>query len=147
VIADLYKLEEQIPARFRARSQWFANKIIWNKVAQFNAGGAAGVWLPNLGAGFLNTDRPAGNTGYGVIGYAANECSGLDAVLTAGSEIIVAGDPQYFVIVDRVGLNIEVVSHIFDSSTWLPKAQRGIYALWRNTSQVINANAFRTLLT
>jgi HK97 family phage major capsid protein len=80
-------------------------------------------------------------------GYPANECSGMDAVLTAGSEIIVAGPPEYFVILDRIGLNIEVASQMFDSSAFFPKAQRGIYARWRNTSQVLNANAFRTLLT
>jgi HK97 family phage major capsid protein len=55
------------------------------------------------------------------------------------------GDFRYFVIVDRIGMDIEVVNHLMGSNQ-RPTGQRGIYAMWRNTSKVLDANAFRVLV-
>jgi hypothetical protein len=41
-----------------------------------------------------------------VISYPANEVSGMTSAVTTGSKILVLGDPQYFVIVDQVGLDL-----------------------------------------
>jgi predicted phage gp36 major capsid-like protein len=42
-------------------------------------------------------------------------------------------------------MDLEVVSHLFDANM-RPMGQRGIYAMWRNTSKVLDANAFRVLV-
>jgi predicted phage gp36 major capsid-like protein len=44
----------------------------------------------------------------------------------------------------RIGMNIEIVSHHMGSNQ-RPLGQRGIYAMWRNASTVLDANAFRVL--
>lgn len=51
---------------------------------------------------------------------------------------------QPFVIVDRFGLQIELIPHLFGNHR--PTGQRGLYMYFRNSSKVIDANAFRALI-
>ena len=51
----------------------------------------------------------------------------------------------YFKIIDRVGLAVENIPHMFDATTGFPTGQRALFAFWRNGSKVVAANAFRTL--
>lgn len=141
-VGDLYKLEESIPPRFRQRAQWVANRSAWNRVRQFDTAGGANLWM-RLPEGLNNS--PVGNTGAQIIGYPAWEASAMTTSVGTGSKIIVAGDFRYFVIVDRVGLDVEVVPHLFGASNRYPTGQRGLFAMWRNSSKVLSANAFRVL--
>jgi hypothetical protein len=51
-IADLYKVFEALPPRFRPRAQWVANLFTYDKVRQFDTAGGSGVWQePGLGLG------------------------------------------------------------------------------------------------
>lgn len=146
-ISDLYKLEEALGPRFRPRAQWLANRFIYNKARQFDTAGGSGVWLPGLQPG-LNNDVPrGGNTGFELIGYPANEDSAMAAALTTGTKIAVLGDPRYYLIVDRIGMDIEVIPHLFGATSRFPTGQRGFYAFWRNNANVLSANAFRVLVT
>jgi predicted phage gp36 major capsid-like protein len=54
-------------------------------------------------------------------------------------------NPQYFLIVDRVGLDVEAIPHAFGSNM-RPLGQRGRWAMRRNSSAVLNANPFRVLV-
>lgn len=54
------------------------------------------------------------------------------------------GDFSQFLIVDRVGMSVELVPHLFGSNQ-RPTGQRGIYAVWRNNSKILTDNAFRVL--
>jgi hypothetical protein len=54
------------------------------------------------------------------------------------------------VIVDRIGLDLEVTSYHYQQSimgagSGFPLGQRGILALWRNTGKLLDANAARVL--
>jgi len=49
--------------------------------------------------------------------------------------------------VDRVGMGIELVPHLFGPTNRYPTGQRGILAIWFNNSQVLVPNAFRLLQT
>ena len=62
-----------------------------------------------------------------------------------GERVGQAGDFQYFVIVDRLGVDIEIVSNMFGPGL-RPTGQRGIYAIWRNTSKILDPAAFRVLV-
>ena len=151
-IADLYTLEQALPPRFRPRASMVANRFIINKVRQFDTAGGSGVW--GLG--------PAeGQLGYGIgngaltqnarlqaeiIGYPVYEDTAMVAALTTASKIMVMGDFRYFIIVDRVGMDIEVIPHLFGANQ-RPTGQRGIYAYWRNNTQVLSASAFKVLVT
>lgn len=144
-VADLYSLEQGVPARYRPRAVIFGNRFAFNKVRQFDTGGGASLWI-YLAAG-LNNQPNGGNTGAQLIGYPAYESSAMAAALSTGSKILAMGDPQRFVIVDRIGLEVEYIPHLFDTTNNRPTGQRGLYAYWRNGSKVVDANAFRVLVT
>lgn len=143
-VGDLYLLEQSVPPRFRPRSQMIANRGIWNKVRQFDTAGGAGLWV-YLPAGLDNNVPRGGNLGVQVLGYGANEDSAMVLTTTTGSKIIVMGDPRYYLIVDRVGLDIEVIPHLFGAVNRFPTGQRGFFAYWRNNARVLDPNAFRVL--
>ena len=71
----------------------------------------------------------------------------MDAVLpnaaaTADNFGLIFGDiAQAYYIVDRVGLNIELVPTLFHTSNNRPSGQRGFHAFWRTGGEVVNATA------
>jgi HK97 family phage major capsid protein len=139
-VADLFALEAALPGRFRQRAQLFANRVHLRNIQKFNTTGGADIWVQDQVQGL-------GNFGGKVLGYPANEASGMVSTVTTGSKIVALGDPQYYAIIDAVGLDLEIIPHIFDSATGFPKGQRGVYILYRNSAAVLNANAFRVLIT
>ena len=145
--ADLYTTEFTLAPRFRTNARWFAHRMFYNKIRAIDTAGGAQLWTQNLTVGIPSNVE--GNTGMRLLGYPAEECSGFTSTLAgAGNKIAVFGDASYFVIVDRVGLNLELVPIIFGAGQGnLPTGQRGLYAWWRNTSKVLNAAAFLTVTT
>jgi len=149
--ADLYGAEVALAPRFRVNARWFANRSFYNRIRGIDTAGGAQLWTQNLSVG-LDTNRE-GNTGMRLLGYPAEEASGFTATITgAGNKLAVFGDASYFVIVDRVGLNLELVPILTQQATagtgfGMPTGQRGLYAWWRNTSKVLNAAAFETVTT
>lgn len=146
-LPDLYLLEEAVPPRFRPRSVVIGNRFVFNKVRQFDSAGGAGVWVQNLQLGLQNNVPRPGNLTYQVLGYPAFEDSAMVASLASGSKILVMGDPRYYVIVDRIGMDIEVIPHLFGANARYPTGQRGFYAFWRNNANVMSTNSFRVLKT
>lgn len=145
-IADLYLTEGALGPRFRPRAQWVGNRATYNRARQFDTSGGSGVWLDGLQPGLVNQVPTPGSLGPRLLGYPANEVSSMDAVLTTGSKILVFGDFRYFIIVDRIGMAISQIPHLFGANQ-RPTGQSGLYAFWRNSSKVLDANAFRTLKT
>ena len=152
-IADLYKLWEALPARFRPRATWMANLFTFDKVRQFDTAGGSGVWLPGLAGLYYGIQGPndgpnQGNTGATLLGKPSYESTGMASALTTGSKIAVVGDASYYKIVDRAGMDIEVIPFLFGAAQGnLPTGQRGLYAYWRNYGRVLDPNAFRVLVT
>jgi HK97 family phage major capsid protein len=143
-VANLYSLEEALAPRFRARAQVIGNRAQYNRVRQFDTQGGASIWTPSLRDGLAN--NPVGNTGYDLLGYPANEASAMASVLTAGSALLVIGDFRYYIIVDRIGMSIDLIPHLFGASG-RPTGQRGLFAFWRNSGKVASAAAFKKLVT
>ena len=136
-VDDLYKIEEDLPARYRARASWVADKPIYNKIRQFGTSDSHALW-ERLGGG-----QPAR-----LLGYPTYESSAMDSdwnpAATAANYILVFGDVSAYYIVDRVGLTIDLVPHLFGADQ-RPTGQRGIYAFWRNGADVVNDGALRVL--
>jgi HK97 family phage major capsid protein len=125
-----------LPERFRRNASFLANKSIYNKIRQFSVGtvGEGSIWQRGIAAGRPNE----------LIGYPAYENSVMDAAVTNGNDILILGNFQYFLIVDRVGMSVELVPHLVDGSGDLT-GQRAIFAYWRNGSKILSSNAFRKL--
>jgi HK97 family phage major capsid protein len=142
-IADIYNVESQAAPRYRARSVWLASKPGYNAIRQLwtgQASSAGDVWV-----------RPSQGTPPEFIGYPARENSNMSgATTTSGSIIAVFGDWKQLLLVDRVGMSLELIPHVFQQATagtgfGMPTGQRGVWAMWRNSSIVLVPNAFRYL--
>ena len=140
-VADVYAIKNAVGPRFRSRGQFLTDSAIYDLVRQFGTGTMANVWV-DLGAG-----RPPQ-----LIGYPARELSTMDTATTSGKKIMVFGDFKTgFLIVDRVGMNMELVPQLFQQQTagsgvGYPTGQRGYYCWWRNNSMIRANQALRMLV-
>lgn len=131
---DVYGLESAIAPRFRGNASFMANKGVYNRIRQFDTAGGAQLW-ERIGNG-----QPAE-----LLGYEAYEATAMVTTLTTNSLILLFGDFSQFLIVDRVGMSVELVPLLMGAANRFPTGQRGIYAIWRNSSKVLVDNAFRLL--
>ncbi|MEU8717485.1 head maturation protease, ClpP-related [Streptomyces sp. NPDC048663] len=143
-ITDPTNLENALPPRFRGNASYMGAKSIYNAYRQLllaQAGAAGDPW-----------NRPSQGTPAEFFGYPAYEASDMASTVAAGNKVLLMGDfKRGFIIVDKVGMNMELVPHLTQQATagsgvGMPTGQRGYYAWWRNNSRIIFDNAFRLLV-
>ena len=127
-LADIYALSSGLSARYRPNATLVGNRSFFDKARQFNTAGTFGAWVD------LANNRPATLTGYPVQEWSAYS----SAVTSTGSTVATLGDFSYFAIVDRIGMNVEFIPHLFGGSNRYPTGQRGLYMYWRTSSQVLS---------
>jgi HK97 family phage major capsid protein len=132
--SDLFTLVDSLPDRYQDNAAILISRGIASLVRQLGSSDN-GLWADSLQAGIPPR----------LLGYPVYLTSGLDSTVADGDKIAVIGDFSRFVIVDRVGLNVELVPHLFGTARNYPNGMRGLYAYWRNSSGVVDANAFRVL--
>ena len=60
--------------------------------------------------------------------------------------MIIGGDFRTgYKIVDRLGMNVEMIPHMVGTSNNLPLGVRGLYCYWRTGAGVVALNALRYL--
>jgi HK97 family phage major capsid protein len=149
VVADLYGVHNALGPRFRSRAVWTLNNAVADRIRQLDTAGGANLWVQNLQlrSAAQATTFTDGRMGAELLGHPAYEASAQSGTFTTGQLIGVIGDySRYFKIIDRVGLSIETIPHLFGAAQGnLPTGRRGLFAYWRVGSKVLDANAFRTL--
>lgn len=142
-LANLFALAGALPPRYRPRGRYIGDLAILNRVRQFETSGGSisGVWVEGLAAATPGTEGAAGL----LLGKPAHEASAMPDAATTGNKFLLYGDFGRYLIVDRVGLTMENIQHLFGANQ-RPTGQRGIYAFWRNGAKVLDANAFRALV-
>lgn len=138
-VGDVYKVESALEARYGARAAWVAHKVWYNAIRQFDTTGGAALW-EHIGGGRPST----------LLGYPAYESSDMDGVLpnaavTADNFGLLLGDFSNYVIVDRVGMSVELIPHLFATGNNRPSGQRGFYAHWRTGAEVVNTSGIQML--
>jgi HK97 family phage major capsid protein len=132
-VGDVYALQDALPSRFQPRATFLASNAIINNT--YRLVGTGDPDEPRL----VNDDRTR------ILGKPLSEVSTMDATVVAPNDILVYGDiNSAFQITDRVGMSVELVSHLFGAAG-RPTGQRGLYAFWRNTAGILVANAVRAL--
>ena len=127
-VGDLMSLEIALAPRYRPNATIVGNRATFQKVRQFASNGV-NIW----------TQLPGNSVQPQLIGYPVREWSDYDATpTTSNSTILTIGDFSYFAIVDRAGMNVEFIPHLFGSGNRYPTGQRGLFAYWRNSSQVLS---------
>jgi HK97 family phage major capsid protein len=147
VIADIYGVHDAMPARWRGRSVWVMNNATLSRIRQLDTAGGSAMLTSTLQA------RSAANIGnftdaranVDIFGKPVYEASGQSGTFTTGQLIAVLGDFSYFKIIDRIGLTVETIPHLFATANNLPSGQRGLFAYWRTGSKILSASAFRVL--
>ena len=142
---DLYKLEADLPIRHRANAAWFMNRFVVRAIQALETSGGALFGGVNYAATpYPNTPNPTGNTGLSLLRYPIWEVPSAPADVTTNNIIYCTfGDPKNYIIVDRVGMNIELVPHFLDTATGFPTGQRVLYAHWRNKAMPLNLDGMR----
>lgn len=134
--ADIFKLDNAVTPRAReGRIAWLANHATWNVVRQMSPSAAGSSFWATLADG-----RPPE-----LLGYPVFDASPMTSVTTTGSVLIVEGDMQQYLIVDRVGTAIEVVQNVVDGNG-VPTGTRGFIGWKRTGAGLANVDAFRFLL-
>jgi HK97 family phage major capsid protein len=135
-LANLYALVGALPPRYRANASILMNYLTINRIRQFDTvGSQTAVWQNGLQAGA--PDR--------LLGLPAYEASAVTGTITNAVKFAVIGDFSRYVILDRIGLSIELIPHLLGANR-RPTGERGLYAYWRNGAKVIDANAFRGIV-
>ncbi|MEU7170901.1 phage major capsid protein [Micromonospora tulbaghiae] len=133
--ADPYTLQNALPPRFQARAQWCANLGIINGYAQMETANGA-LKFPGL-----HETPPT------LLRKPMNELSNMDGSInpaaTASNFVLLYGDFQNFVIVDRVGTTLEILPAY--GANGRPTGQRHAFLYFRTGSDVVVDNAFRML--
>lgn len=143
-VGDVYRIQDSLPGRYRARASWLATNAFYNLVRQFDVNGGGALW-ERIGNG-----RPPN-----LLGRPVFEAESMDATITAGAGVrnymAVFGDFQNYVIVDRIGMTVEFIPHLFAPGSGTPgvggrpTGQRGWFAYYRVGAGLINPRGMRLL--
>ena len=78
------------------------------------------------------------------MGRPVRELSTMVNTTTTGSRVLILGGWRHFRIVDRIGLSVELIPHLFGANR-RPTGERGLYAYWRVGTGAVVPTAFRYL--
>lgn len=136
-VADVYSTYEKPGYRWRSKGSWVGNLSILDKVRQFGTANNYHAFWTDLGGGLPPN----------LLGRPVYESPDMDGTITALAEnyALVYGDFRNFVIVDRVGMSVELIPHLFGTGNNRPTGQRGLYCYWRVGSDSVNDAAFGML--
>lgn len=134
---DINKLWGALPDRYKANATWVMSHDVGNEVSSFSGSGMGSFYTVNLSEGNAPQlkGRPVEFSSY------FPDFTGT----TGASNIAVVGDFRNFVIVDRAGMNVELVPHLVDVTNNRPTGERGWFAWARFGSNSVNDLAFRIL--
>jgi hypothetical protein len=142
--ADADAVEAALPVRHRFGAQWFLNRQSIRRFQTLETtGGKLFGGQQYQSVGIPELDR-AGNTGLRLLGYPVNESPSLPTAQTANIVIGTLLAPQSYVIVERVGMSVQFIPFILNSSA-LATGQQALYFMYRNHAAPINVDAGRTL--
>lgn len=135
-LPDVYALKQKVALRYQTRGVFMANEVILDETRGFG-GTTYGLWGESLVA-----DRPSTLIGKPVYPNAA-----MDSTYGSGENYVALfGDMNAgYTIVDRIGLSVELIPHLFGSTNNYPMGMRGLYAWWRTGARVTNSEALAVL--
>lgn len=142
--ADADATEAALPVRHRFGAQWFLNRLSIRRFQTLETtGGKLFGGQQYQAVGIPELDR-AGNTGLRLLGYPVNESPSLPTAQTANIVIGTLLAPQSYVIVERIGMSVQFIPFILNSSA-LATGQQALYFMYRNHAAPLNVDAGRTL--
>jgi HK97 family phage major capsid protein len=133
-VADAYGIQNSLSPRWQANARWLMSLSIYNATKRLVA--SASSTEPQIVS-------PDGRL---LLNKEWRETSDMATAVAASNKIAIYGSiSDAFRIVDRIGMSVELVPHIFGSSNRFPLGARGLYSFWRTSSAVIVNDAARVV--
>jgi HK97 family phage major capsid protein len=135
---DAFLLWDALPAIYKNdRTRWIGATSTYSTFRK-TAGDNAGLFSVDLTAGGIPQlfGRPVIETDY---------APAFTAGTTSNQNVAIVGDMDNFLFVQRAGLTLEFVPHVFGSTNNSPTGQRGWFAWTRHGFDSINDAGFRLL--
>lgn len=133
-LTDVTTLVGRLPDRFEPRARFLGHRTVYGAYEDLQAA-LGGTSVRDLNAGQQATLK----------GYPRHNTSAMDVdLVTAGSQVLLFGDFNNFLIVDKVGLAIQDAGFVRDGNGALT-GQRALFIHYRNSSVILVDNAFRLL--
>lgn len=131
--ADIYAVSDALRPRDAHLAQWLANKRIFNKIKQLDTSGGSAFWAA-MGVGVPGKllDAPT------------NEASTMTGTIAAGANVLLAGNFEHYVIVDRVGMSVQY-DPMLKGANGRANGKAGWAAFWRVGADVVDPGAFKLL--
>jgi HK97 family phage major capsid protein len=135
-LVDVLKLDQSLGQRFRRNAVMLTTRTLMNVVRALDTAGGAALW----------TQLPGGVPGQ-MLGYAVHEAPNMDSTYGSGENyVMILGDiGQAYKIIDRVGMVVDLIPHLFGNNNNYPTGQRGLYAYWRFGAKTVNTTAAKIL--
>jgi HK97 family phage major capsid protein len=136
-VGDVYTLQGRLGPRFRnsPRAAWMSNLFYLNKTRQFDTAGGSSFWA-NLGQSVPEQ----------LLGKPVYESSSMSTGTASASKVLLFGDFEQYIIVDRVGMSILYNPMLTAAATAnLPTGEAGWYAFWRFGAKASTATALQVL--
>jgi HK97 family phage major capsid protein len=144
-VADIRAVEAALPIRHRLNAAWFLSRAAIRAIQAFETTGGQLFNGVNYAAVGNPLSNRTGNTGLTLLGYPVWETPSMPWTPTTDDTTWgVLANPDTFVIVDRIGMSVKVIPDMLNGATpSFPTGEIGIYAFWRNTARVLNADGGR----
>ncbi|HEX6969997.1 MAG TPA: phage major capsid protein, partial [Micromonosporaceae bacterium] len=134
---DLYAVWKALPQKYRRRAAWMMNVGVNNSIRRFGSANVFHAFTESLPAEWADVL-------FGKQVYESAYFSDFTAT-TAHQNVLVVGDWSNYLIARRGGMSVELVQHVFDTSTGRPTGQRGWFAYARIGGNSVNDLGFRLL--
>ena len=142
-VGDISRLFAAVPPRYR-RSASMGAVAEWSTLSEIRRLLAAAGDRSSFNEATAST--PTSLYGWPILEHsAADPFSAVNIAATATNHLVVAGDWSQYVIVERAGMSVELIPHLFATANNRPSGQRGFFAYWRNGADSVNDAAFRVL--
>jgi HK97 family phage major capsid protein len=136
---DPYRVWKALGQRFRRRASWLMSVDVNNKIRQLATANVFHAYTENLPAEWADQL-------FGKQTYESPYMPDTTTSTSANSGLAVVGDFQNYLIARRGGMSVELIPHLFSTTTNLPSGTRGWFAYARIGGGVVNTTGFRLLV-
>lgn len=133
-VGDPWLLKAAIPARFINSTTFAAAPATYDTTYRFVGGNSTEPLQFDSGRAGPFLGRPK------------VEWSTMGTGATTGTKLLIGGDFHTgYKVVDRLGMQSELIGHLMGTANQFPLGMRGLYVYWRTGAGVVAVNAFRYL--
>jgi len=136
---DPYRVWKALGQRFRRKASWLMSVDVNNKIRQIATANVFHAFTENLPAEWADQL-------FGKQTYESPYMPDTTTSTSANSGLAVVGDFKNYVIARRGGMSVELIPHLFSTTTNLPSGTRGWFAYARIGGGVANTSGFRLLV-